>query len=369
MPRTPNGIVADGPTIKLNHIVILTYPGAYSEDVMKLLETLCLLNTRALAFRGNKILYVPQVYSLSDHAINTVETSASTRQTQRTGINMLARTTDTLIITDGRPDAVVQLPQTTIDWLRTTCPRARQVLALGAGVFWLAATGLLDRRRVTTNSALESALVSRYPTLQVEPRQGLQVDGHFYTASERIKSSDILMLLLADRKSPSETRDGLGREASTPLLHKALERPNSVAARICAWWLAHIEDDLNMERSALALNMSERNFRRHFKLDTGYPPHLFLLLLRLELARQALLDSDLPVDKIARRGGLLDGQQLARVFRKYLGASPLEYRRRTPLGWAPKCHQDYARLFDAKQTPQWLIGLHSSSMRHPSTSR
>ncbi len=349
------------PSVALHQVVILMYPGAYAVDAIQLVETLGLLNARAAKTDKNKVIHTAQIYSLSHQALNTFETAPAPGEYASSTTPSHHRAIDTLIILDGLPGSITQLPPDALGWLRTTTPHVSRVVALGAGVFWLAAAGLLDQRRVTTHSALESALASRFPQLRVEPQQGLQVDGHFYTTSERINASDMMMLLL--RNESSHAADPRPRAlapteaiACTSLLH-ALGKTHSVAGRICTWWLTRIADELSMDLSASALNMSERNFRRHFKQETGYPPSLFLLLLRLELARQALLESDLPVDKIARRTGLLDGQQLARVFRKYLGASPLEYRRKMNQSWTPICHHDYARLFDARRPPQWLVQL------------
>jgi transcriptional regulator GlxA family with amidase domain len=332
-------------------------------DAIGLVETLGILNARAPSAADRNIIHTAQIYSLSHQALNTFKTASLPSESSSSATPAITRTIDTLIILDGLPGSVAQLPQDALGWLRTATPRAGRVVALGAGVFWLAAAGLLDQRRVTTHSSLESSLTRRFPALRLEPQQGLQVDGQFYTTSERMNASDMIMLLLRNESSLiiDHQADPIANASSPamhnrPLLH-ALAQTHSVTGRMCTWWLMHIADDLNMEHSALALNMSERNFRRHFKRETGYPPYLFLLLLRLELARQALLDCELPVDKIARRAGLLDGQQLARVFRKYLGASPLEYRRKFKQGWIPKCHTDYARLFDGCQLPHWLTQL------------
>jgi transcriptional regulator GlxA family with amidase domain len=39
-----------------------------------------------------------------------------------------------------------------------------------------------------------------------------------------------------------------------------------------------------------------------------------------------LIETDLPVDKIARRIGMANGDRLAKIFRKRLSVSPTEYR-------------------------------------------
>jgi transcriptional regulator GlxA family with amidase domain len=45
-----------------------------------------------------------------------------------------------------------------------------------------------------------------------------------------------------------------------------------------------------------------------------------------------LAKSDLPIDKIARRTGLTNGERFSKVFRKQFSMSPTEYRYRRKSG-------------------------------------
>jgi transcriptional regulator GlxA family with amidase domain len=54
--------------------------------------------------------------------------------------------------------------------------------------------------------------------------------------------------------------------------------------------------------------------------------------VRFELICRLLLDSDLPVDKIARRCGMGNGDRLGRLFRRRYGMSPTSYRAEGGLG-------------------------------------
>jgi transcriptional regulator GlxA family with amidase domain len=73
---------------------------------------------------------------------------------------------------------------------------------------------------------------------------------------------------------------------------------------------------------------------RRFRQQIGTPPSEYLLRARLDRSRRLLADSDLPVDKIARRSGMGNGSQLAKLFRKRFGVSPTEFRRRARTGSA-----------------------------------
>jgi transcriptional regulator GlxA family with amidase domain len=73
--------------------------------------------------------------------------------------------------------------------------------------------------------------------------------------------------------------------------------------------------------------MSERNFLRRFRAEVGRSPHEYLCQIRLENARQLLVNTALPVDKIARHCGLFNGDHLRKHFLKHFGMTPSEYRR------------------------------------------
>jgi transcriptional regulator GlxA family with amidase domain len=81
-----------------------------------------------------------------------------------------------------------------------------------------------------------------------------------------------------------------------------------------------------MDEAAQVAAMSGRNFLRRFRLEIGVAPSDYLLYVRLDLCCRLLIDTDLPVDKVARRCGIGSGGQLSKIFRKHIGRTPTEYR-------------------------------------------
>jgi AraC-like DNA-binding protein len=63
-----------------------------------------------------------------------------------------------------------------------------------------------------------------------------------------------------------------------------------------------------------------------FRSHTGQTPSQALMAARLELVRQLLTGSDLPLDEIAPRCGFAAANHLCRVFRLHLGITPGRYR-------------------------------------------
>jgi transcriptional regulator GlxA family with amidase domain len=97
--------------------------------------------------------------------------------------------------------------------------------------------------------------------------------------------------------------------------------------RAAARWLQdNCERPISVVDAAQVAAMSERNFLRRFKIEMGITPSDYLLQARLAVTCALLTDSELPVDKIARRSGMGNGDRLAKIFRKRLMISPTEYR-------------------------------------------
>jgi transcriptional regulator GlxA family with amidase domain len=92
------------------------------------------------------------------------------------------------------------------------------------------------------------------------------------------------------------------------------------------WLESNVDRPVSIDAAAQVAAMSERNFLRRFKSEIGMTPSDYLLRARLNMSCRMLVESRLPVDKIARRCGIGSGGQLAKLFRKYLATTPTDYR-------------------------------------------
>jgi AraC-like DNA-binding protein len=101
-----------------------------------------------------------------------------------------------------------------------------------------------------------------------------------------------------------------------PQLHKALLAIHSEPAH--AWSLAELSSLSGMSRS---------KFAEEFKRVLGQPPGDYLIEWRLGVA-QSLLRQLKPVGLVAHEVGYENASVLARVFRKKLGLTPLEWLER-----------------------------------------
>ncbi len=112
-----------------------------------------------------------------------------------------------------------------------------------------------------------------------------------------------------------------------PLLADAGATSVRDKVRASARWLKdNCERPISVADAAQVAAMSERNYLRRFKDEIGITPSEYLLRARLDMVCRLLIETDLPVDKIARRNGMANGDRLAKIFRKRLLVSPTEYR-------------------------------------------
>ena len=113
------------------------------------------------------------------------------------------------------------------------------------------------------------------------------------------------------------------------LVPAAPQKATALSERIEAavlWIKSNHAGSVSVSELARRVSMSERNFLRRFKSEIGQTPHEYLARVRLENAQLLLVQTDLPIDKIARRCGLLNGDHLRKYFVKYLSVTPVEYR-------------------------------------------
>lgn len=95
--------------------------------------------------------------------------------------------------------------------------------------------------------------------------------------------------------------------------------------------LTHINENigssLSIELLAGLVDLSPTHFARAFRESTGQPPHRFITTLRLERARDALLEPGASLATVAARFGFSDHSHFTRLFKERFGLAPSIYRR------------------------------------------
>ncbi len=89
---------------------------------------------------------------------------------------------------------------------------------------------------------------------------------------------------------------------------------------------ARFTGHLSLQEAAAAVNLSPNYLSMRFRQETGKTFSDYLTEIRINRARQMLLDTDLQVSAIAAECGIPDNNYFSRLFRHLEGMTPREFR-------------------------------------------
>lgn len=245
---------------------------------------------------------------------------------------------DTLLIPGGRGRDVLASNARLRAWLHERSITTRRIVCVCTGIYILAATGLLDGRRVTTHWRFAADVGRHFPALDVQPDQLFLRDGPFATSGGLSAGMD-LALALVEEDLGATTALGVARD-----LVMYMKRPGNQAqfsaplaaqsqgigrmGDLVEWLLDHLGEALTVERMAEWAAMSPRNFRRVFASTFDTTPARLVERLRLEQACLQLTGGSVSIERIASAVGFTSADAFRRAFRSRYEASPSEYRER-----------------------------------------
>jgi AraC family transcriptional activator FtrA len=221
--------------------------------------------------------------------------------------------------------------------LRQAHARGARLLSVCSGSYVLAATGLLDGLRATTHWCYVDAFRRLYPKVDWDP-DVLYVDqGQIITSAGSAAGLDACLHLVRRDFGTSRANQVGRRLVIQP--HRDggqaqfIERPvpphsrDRVAIALQAM-SRHLHNEFHVSDLARMCAMSARTFMRHFKQKTGMTPVDWLSVARVDRARELLETTPLSIEIIAGQCGLGTATNLRHHFRRKLGISPTEYRKR-----------------------------------------
>jgi AraC-like DNA-binding protein len=109
-------------------------------------------------------------------------------------------------------------------------------------------------------------------------------------------------------------------------LRNDAKRPAAIE-RVISLCHANPVQPLDVPRMARAAGYSRHHFSRLFAAHEGMSPARYLTRLRMEEAARLLRADPAPIKEIARRSGFSDPNYFGKVFRRYFGIGPSDFRR------------------------------------------
>lgn len=319
-------------------IACLVFPDVMSLDVTGPVQVFASANVE-LQRQGRAAVYQPL---LLGESLEPVASSCGIRLGVDACWHDLAPAElDTLLVPGGQGVDMQRQNPALLAWLRRAEGEVRRLGSVCSGALLLAEAGLLQGHRATTHWADVPSL-QRFTDVEVQGDRLHTFDpedaqaSHLFTSAGVTAGIDLalalveagrpLALAVAQRLVMFLRRPG-GQAQFSPLLTPSAGRVQRLA-RLLEWIPAHLADDLSIEALAFQAHMTPRTLCRLFKQEVGMGPGRYVEQVRLEAARNLLLDGQASVATTARLTGFGHPENLRRTFQKRLSVSPSELAER-----------------------------------------
>lgn len=205
------------------------------------------------------------------------------------------------------------------------------------GVFLLAESGLLDKKRATTNWRFVRSFQRLFPQVNLRVDEMLTEDDDLICLSSSAGIPNLVQHLI-QTFCPKE----IAKQSARLLLndpHRAgqgVEKPPAAAAYHGDREIAQAQRlmaqiygrSLTIDSLAAHVNISPRHFKRRFKKATGQSPLQYLQQIRIEAGKERLEKTRETISEITYQIGYEDSSTFRRLFKRQVGVSPKAYRDR-----------------------------------------
>ncbi len=210
------------------------------------------------------------------------------------------------------------------------------LMCVCSGSLLAAKAGLLTGRECTTHHEFIETLAEIEPTATVHGNRIFVEDGAVFTSAGVTSGIDLALHMIGQQ---------LGHKIAVAVARDLVVymRRTTADPQLSAWVMHrnHIHPAVHKVQDAIARNpaadwtakklatvacMSARNLARLFAEHANCSPLDYVQRLRVALAREMVMNSDLALERVAERSGFSSAHHLRRVWRRWEHVPPTEYR-------------------------------------------
>jgi len=210
------------------------------------------------------------------------------------------------------------------------------LMCVCSGSLLAAQAGLLRGRECTTHHEFIDRLARMEPGATVHGNRIFVEDGSVFTSAGVTSGIDLALHMIGQQ---------LGHKIAVAVARDLVVymRRTTADPQLSAWVMHrnHIHPAVHKVQDAIARNpaadwtaeklaaiacMSPRNLARLFAEHAECSPLDYVQRLRVALAREMVMNSDLALERVAERSGFSSAHHLRRVWRRWERVPPAEYR-------------------------------------------
>lgn len=224
-----------------------------------------------------------------------------------------------------------------LSWLRSLGKQNVTLGALCTGSYVLAKADLLEGYRCTIHWENIASAREEYPNLVISPEL-FEIDRDRYTCAGGIAPMD-MMLCEIRQKHGAELATAISEQFMCERIRDQHDRQRvpltqrigtsqPKLAEAVSLMEANIEEPMTLDELSHHVGLSRRQLERLFQRYLNCVPTRYYLELRLERARQLLLQTSMPVVDIALACGFISAPHFSKCYRDTFSLPPRDERRR-----------------------------------------
>ena len=222
-----------------------------------------------------------------------------------------------------------------IGWLRREARRGLIIGGLCTAAYPMAKAGLLDKKKATIHWENQDSFAEEF--LEVELTKTVFVcDGNRYTTAGGTSSIDLLLKIIAD-----EHGEELANAVADQMIYSSIRTdqdtqrlsvPTRIGVRhpklskVIQMMEINIEEPISPSILAKDVGMSTRQLERLFRRYLDRSPKRYYMELRLQKARNLLMQTDMSVINVALACGFASPSHFSKCYRAHYDTTP--YRER-----------------------------------------
>jgi len=222
-----------------------------------------------------------------------------------------------------------------IGWLRREARRGLTIGGLCTAAYPMAKAGLLDGKKATIHWENQDSFAEEF--LEVELTKTVFVcDGNRYTTAGGTSSIDLLLKIIAD-----EHGEELANAVADQMIYSSIRTdqdtqrlsvPTRIGVRhpklskVIQMMEINIEEPISPSILAKDVGMSTRQLERLFRRYLDRSPKRYYMELRLQKARNLLMQTDMSVINVALDCGFSSPSHFSKCYRAHYDTTP--YRER-----------------------------------------
>lgn len=265
-----------------------------------------------------------------DHGLLTVKPHVDISQISKTNLVIIPS-----LVRDFQK--AVKKNQLFVSWIEQQYKHGAELASMCTGTFMLASTGLLDGRNCSTHWSAADNFRVMFPNANLQADQLITDENGIYTNGGAYSFLNLLIYLVEkyyDRQTAIycskifQIEIDRQSQSAFSIFNGQKMHDDDIVQQAQLYIEKNVEEKISVEALSSKFNVGRRNFDRRFVKATGNTPTAYSQRVKIEAAKKAFETNRKTINEVMYEVGYSDVKAFREVFRKIVGMSPLEYKRK-----------------------------------------